>query len=295
MIYCLGNTNYDIVFNAESFSTATPGGSKLNTAVSLGRLKQPVSFISRVGKDILGSRIEGFLKKNRVATTHFLLDKHIKTNLALAFLDDEKNASYVHYGSEKTAFPPPEVDFSGSDYLLFGSMFAVAKPTDLLTEEIVKRAIKSKSLIIYDPNMRKKCSSSQHSYKQAVLKRMHQSHIIKLSDEDLEALGMKPQDLKAIMGGKYLIVTQRDKEVLFFSDKVNLQVTTEQITPLSTIGAGDGFNAGLISALYNRKVKAGQLHELSAEEWREVIASGNRVAAGVCKQKENYISQYMEL
>lgn len=245
--------------------------------------------------DILGRRIADFLGKNNVSTTYFFRDDRIKTNLALAFLDDQKNATYMHYGNEKTAFPTPRINFSGGDYLLFGSVFAIASPTDLLTEEILHQAFEGNTLIVYDPNIRKKCSSTHQNFKEAVLKRMRQSHIIKLSDEDLDAIGMTPDSLKEKMKEKYLIITQRDKEVLFFSDKINLQVRPEQITPLSTIGAGDGFNAGLIAALYRRKVNAQQLKDLSEEEWRNVITSGNTVAAEVCKQKENYISQDMNL
>lgn len=295
MIYCLGNTNYDIVFDPEGLHSGTPGGSKLNTAVSLGRMQLPVSFISRVGNDELGMRIASFLKKNNVDISRFFLNDGYKTNLALAFLDDERNASYLHYGREDTSFQTPQISFQSPDYLLFGSVFAIAKPTDQIAEEILKQAASANALRIYDPNMRKKIRLKRGNYAEMTLKRMKQAHIIKLSDEDLHAMNMSLDYLRRHTKGKYLMLTQREKEVLFFSEDLELQVKPSAIKPVSTIGAGDGFNAGLIAALHRKNTTAATLTELTAEDWKRVIAMGNEVAGNVCMQKENYISVKHEL
>lgn len=290
MIYCLGNTNYDIVFDPEGLRSGTPGGSKLNTAVSLGRMHLPVSFISRVGKDELGTRIASFLKKNNVDTSRFFLNDGYKTNLALAFLDEERNASYLHYGSEDTSFQIPQISFQSRDYLLFGSVFAIAKPTDEIAEKILKQAASANALRIYDPNMRKKIRLKHGNYAEMALKRIQQAHIIKLSDEDLHAMNISLEYLKRHSKGKYLIITRREKEVLFFSEDLELGVKPAAIRPVSTIGAGDGFNAGLIAALHRTNITAETLTQLTAEDWKRVIAMGNEVAGNVCMQKENYIS-----
>lgn len=290
MIYCLGNTNYDIVFDGDNMISATPGGSKLNTALSLGRMRLPVSFISRVGNDQLGQKIVAFLNQNRVDTSYLHLEEKFKTNLALAFLDDKKNASYLHYGSEEAAFKTPGISFTSGDFLLFGSVFAIARPTDKVVDEVLDQTAGKQIIKIYDPNMRKKCRISSDNFADLALERMQQSHIIKLSDEDLETMNLDIDSLRKKVPGKYLIVTQGGNEVLFFSDELNLKVQPEEIHPVSTIGAGDGFNAGLIDALHKNHINTHTLKKMSANDWEAVIRKGNKIAAEVCMRKENYIN-----
>ena len=94
MIYTLGETVLDILFKDGKPVSATPGGSMLNTAVSLGRMGVPVSFISEYAADTTGSIIKDFLNENGVDTS--FVSNHLdgKTSLALAFLDEKNNAAY---------------------------------------------------------------------------------------------------------------------------------------------------------------------------------------------------------
>jgi fructokinase len=48
MVYCIGETVLDIIFRDDQVIAAKPGGSMLNTAVSLGRSGIPVEFISEI-------------------------------------------------------------------------------------------------------------------------------------------------------------------------------------------------------------------------------------------------------
>ncbi|MFQ3579962.1 MAG: hypothetical protein SNJ71_07485 [Bacteroidales bacterium] len=47
-IIACGEVVYDIIFNGEFPEKALAGGSMLNTAISLGRLKLPVFFLGRI-------------------------------------------------------------------------------------------------------------------------------------------------------------------------------------------------------------------------------------------------------
>ena len=68
-IYAVGETLLDVIFRHNQPVSATPGGSMLNTAVSLGRLGTEVSFVSDYGQDHVGKIIDDFLNGNRVDTT----------------------------------------------------------------------------------------------------------------------------------------------------------------------------------------------------------------------------------
>ncbi len=96
-IYGIGETVYDIIFKDGAPQAAKPGGSVLNSMVSLGRTGLPVSFISEYGKDDVGSLIDRFLNDNGVNTSTVYRYNDANTSLALAFLDEKNDAHYTFY------------------------------------------------------------------------------------------------------------------------------------------------------------------------------------------------------
>ena len=64
----IGETILDIIFRNNQPSHADPGGSTFNTLISLGRLGEPATFISEIGKETVVDVIIDFRKKNGVFT-----------------------------------------------------------------------------------------------------------------------------------------------------------------------------------------------------------------------------------
>jgi len=60
---------------------------------------------------------------------------------------------------------------------------------------------------------------------------------------------------------------------------------------LSTIGAGDNFNAGMIAAIYKNGITGEHLATMGEDMWSKVISSGIDFASDVCMSYENYISE----
>src|SRR5512138_647308 len=98
-IYAIGETLLDIIFRDGQPQTAKPGGSMLNSVVSLGRMSLPVSFISEYGTDDVGELIGNFLKENGVDLSFVHRYEEGETALALAFLDKKNDARYTFYKS----------------------------------------------------------------------------------------------------------------------------------------------------------------------------------------------------
>lgn len=64
-----------------------------------------------------------------------------------------------------------------------------------------------------------------------------------------------------------------------------------QIQPLSTIGAGDNFNAGIIYGLLKYDVRHADLPSLDQDTWGKIIRCGMDLASEVCQSYDNYISK----
>ena len=63
-----------------------------------------------------------------------------------------------------------------------------------------------------------------------------------------------------------------------------------EIEPLSTIGAGDNFNTGLIWTLANHGVTKKVVNRLSVDIMEKILANGISFSAEVCMSYDNYIS-----
>jgi fructokinase len=127
-IYAIGEIVFDIMFKNGQPVAARPGGSMLNSSISLGRSGLPVNFIGTCGKDKTGDLISAFLEENNVGRT-FLHHENSKSIIALAFLDKDNNASYDFYKGEDTEkclnFHSP----GEQDIILFGSFYSISSPT----------------------------------------------------------------------------------------------------------------------------------------------------------------------
>ena len=124
-IYTIGETTYDIIFKNQQPTGAVVGGSVLNSSVTLGRMKMPVTFVSRIGNDQIGDISVKFLTENGVNCDQIIRFEG-NSRLALAFLDDEKNATYTFYKATEI----PELNYPNvkdGDFMVFGSTPCIAR------------------------------------------------------------------------------------------------------------------------------------------------------------------------
>ncbi|MCF0206705.1 MAG: hypothetical protein HUK15_04690, partial [Bacteroidales bacterium] len=56
-VYCIGETVYDIIFRNGKVVDSSPGGTVLNTAVSLGRFGEKVYVVGDQANDAVGNII----------------------------------------------------------------------------------------------------------------------------------------------------------------------------------------------------------------------------------------------
>jgi fructokinase len=119
--------------------------------------------------------------------------------------------------------------------------------------------------------------------------------IVRGSDEDFENLfgltdGEKVFERIRTAGCKYLIYTRNSKGAELFSNKARVHVPAANIQVVSTIGAGDSFNAGIIYGMVSKGLTGTDLSKVNQETWMELIGFGVTFAADVCGSYDNYIS-----
>ncbi len=294
-VYALGETLYEKIYRKSSLMRSIAGGSAVNTAVSLGRLGLPVYLLSEFGQDKEGDALTRFFHENHVNTDFVYRHKEGKTSVSNAHLDANNEARYQFF----TDFPkdrfliemPP---FAENDILLFGSRFAINQELKENVKTILEHALKAQALILYDPNFRKAHLSELQTIKPLILRNMNFASIIRGSDDDFANIFGAKNSSEAFQHlpdkSACLIYTTSKKGEFLHCNSYSGNFPVPKISPVSTIGAGDNFNAGLIYGLYRNNVQKKMLPSLSGRKWNELISSGIRFATEVCMSEDNYIS-----
>jgi fructokinase len=294
-IYGIGETVLDIIFKGGQPQAAKAGGSVLNSIVSMGRIELPVSFISEYGADDVGKLIDDFLKNNGVDTSYVHRFHDGSTALALAFLDHKNDAHYTFYKD----YPDNRLDIGfpaveKADIIQCGSFYAIWPEIREKFKLFISGAFDKGALIFYDPNFRKSHISELGELKPLIIENMMISSMVRGSDEDFRSIfnaETADEAWKEVRSYcKCLVYTSNAEGVSVRTPYFSGIFPVRRITPVSTIGAGDNFNAGIIASLYRNNIGREQLAKLTNSEWSGVIETAVAFASHVCMSYENYIS-----
>ena len=294
-IYAIGETVYDIIFREGIIVTGRPGGSMLNSAVSMGRAGLPVHFISEYGQDDIGAIVDSILLANSIDTRNVYRYTEGKTTVTIASLDKNNNAKYTFYrDAPKSRLGKAFPQLQKNDVLLFGSYYALAPEIRAKMVDFICQAKNVGAFIVYDPNYRTAHLHELEQLKPRLIENMQMASVIKGSEDDFNLIfGAKTVE-EAFENTskycKYLFYTMADKGVYFISEEQKIFVPSQKITPISTIGAGDNFSAGIIYSLYNHRILGDNLFELSDDSIKRIIETGIAFASDVCQSFDNYVS-----
>lgn len=293
-IYTIGETVLDIIFENDIPAAACVGGSMLNSAVSLGRMHLPVSMITGFGTDKPGRMTNDFLEKNGVDNTMVKQDPNVKTTIALAFLDDQKKASYEFYIQqpvEKASWTVPA--FNTGDLLLFGSVFSLRPYMRPYISAVLNAALKADVCSLYDPNFREAHIKDLEKLKPAIFENMNNASIVRGSDEDFKFIfGLSDPDEVYAIVSRYcqnLIITHGPDGVTVYTPGKKKYYEVPSLSAISTIGAGDSFNAGLLYGLFQIDIAPGSKPQFSEQDLDLMISCAIACASSVCQSRENYV------
>lgn len=296
-VFGIGETILDIIFRNDQPQKAVPGGSVFNGLISLGRLNVPVSFISELGNDRVGDMIRDFMEDNHITTEFVDRFPDGKSPISLAFLDDDKNADYIFYKdypAQRLEVPLPKIE--KDDIFVFGSYYSLNPVLRTRMVEFLQYAQERKAIIYYDPNFRKAHAHEAIRLMPTVLENLEFADIVRGSDEDFQNLYGKTDAEKVYKEHiqfycDRFLTTHGANGVNLHTRNFTRHFDSPRIQPLSTIGAGDNFNAGIIYGLLKYDVRHADLPSLDQETWEKIIRCGMDLASEVCQSYDNYISK----
>ncbi len=293
---CIGETVYDIIFKNDRPVEGIPGGSMLNTSVSLGRLGCHAFLVGDYANDPIGNMIEKFLSRNHVSLDYVSKYDNALSRIAIALLNDNNDAEYTFYkirkeGRASLSFPVP----TKTDLVLFGSFYGIKEEIREDLVRFVKDCQSAGAMVIYDPNFRKNHLKIRDQVMPMIDENFKLASITKGSDEDFaNILGTSnPAEVYSYItqkGGRFLIMTANRNGVTLCTPQFTKHYAVKDIPVMSTVGAGDTFNSGLLYAFGKHKIETSMLELLPEAVWDKVIRNAIGFAEHVCMSYENYLS-----
>ncbi|GAB4355648.1 MAG: carbohydrate kinase [Kiloniellaceae bacterium] len=297
MFLICGEALYDVFPETETATgfalDARIGGSSFNLAVGLARLGRRVAFFSGLSSDPLGRRLEKALSEEGVDTC-YVVKKHNPTTLAVVGLGAGGVPHFTFYGHEAADrvlaaadLPDLPAEVAG---LHFGSFSLMVGQTAETLETLARREAAGR-LISLDPNVRLGVEPDAAAWRRRVERYSEIADIVKVSAEDLDLL-FPGEAIDSVIarwharGVSLVVVTRGAAGAIASLHGERIEMPGRKVATVDTVGAGDSFQAALLSGLEDlgKATKAG-LAALTPEEVRRLVDFAISAAAVTCSRR----------
>ena len=295
----IGETVLDIIFKDDEPVSAVPGGSVFNALISLGRAGVKASFISETGNDHIGKKIIRFMESNGIDSSNVNVYADSKSPLSLAFLNENNDAEYIFYKDH----PHDQLDFiypdiQPDDIVMFGSFYAINPVIRPQVAGLLEYAKNHGAILYYDVNFRASHRNEVMKITPNLLDNLEIADVVRGSNEDFSIL-FKHNDADSVYRTDIsfychnFIYTQGAEPVEVRAEGgVNCQYPVGNTQTVSTIGAGDNFNAGFVYGLIKYGITKDDIQRgLTREQWDKLVECAQMFSCECCKSLNNYISK----
>jgi 2-dehydro-3-deoxygluconokinase len=254
------------------------GGAESNVAIALARLGHSARWISRLGADEFGLYTRNYIRGEGVDTSGVIFDEKHPT--AVFFKErrvmQEPKVYYYRKDSAASHMTPEDIrenQIADASFLhITGITPALSDTCRETVEHAIALAKKNSVPIVFDPNIRLKLWSREEA-RQTLMGIAAQCDIILPGIEEGEILtgATSPEEISRIFigqGARLVVVKLGAKGAYYRTEEEEAYVPGIEVPHIvDPIGAGDGFAAGVLSGLLQKR------------GIREAVMLGNRIGA----------------
>lgn len=260
MITTIGEALVDMIEQPDGRFDACLGGSVCNFSQAAALQGLPTTYLNPLSVDKFGDRFVALLRQKNVllGSTH---RSPCPTSLAIVSLDQQGSPTYAFHReavADRDISAAELVEGLPQDCLLLHTGGLALVPADLdKILSAVDQATRRGALISIDANLRPMAVPQRDNYIAGVLRVLERAHIVKVSDEDLDVLGLgdaTDEELAASLFGastvQLIALTRGAAGASLMTRHCTVTLAApKNLAVVDTVGAGDCFHAGLIAFL----------------------------------------------
>lgn len=260
--------------------TRSMSGAEVNVAIGLKRLGHQVEYMTRVGDDPFGKYIKQSLEENKIGTSYVSFDDEYQTGIQLKnyVLDgSDPYAPYYRKNSAASHISKEDIDkinFDGVKIVhVTGILPALSETTKEAAIYLMEKAKEKGITVSFDPNLRPALWKNQDEMIRTIQELIQKADIILPGIDECEVLyGTRNVEKLVEMicydGPKIIIIKQGSKGAFVAEDSMQYIVAGFKVDQVvDTVGAGDGFAAGVLSGI------------LDGISIKESVTRGNAIGA----------------
>ena len=278
-----GEALIDLMHSADGSVSAEPGGSPFNLALALGRLGRKTTYRSPLSSDAYGRRLAERLRASGVALGGGEVEQ--PTSLASVKVDAAGQAVYEfrREGVADRALAPLQLlnDWPADARFFHVGSLALMPPDGEQWRDLLQ-ALRGRGVCTsVDVNMRPMAAAGPLAYAHTVRQVGLQAHLLKVSEEDLLALGRTGAPLacaRSLMSDatRLVLLTLGAQGAWCLTRQHETFQAAPSVKVVDSVGAGDCFYAGFLASLDEQQALCSAPSET---QLRQALALGAQTAA----------------
>lgn len=246
-----------------------PGGAPMNVAYHLNRFGIDALTASSIGNDEKGENLVSFIKNCGMETSLIQVHPTLPTSEVKVWLDEKNNASFeicepVAW-DEITLTPELKKAAETCSAIVYGSLASRNEPT----RNTLYSLLENNLLKIMDVNLR-----APFKHREVIEPLLKKSDIVKLNDSELTEIGKwygftgELKDVALMLTNhfslKALLITRGENGACIVKEGHYYEHPGFVVKVTDTVGSGDAFLAGFLSAWFRNKSIAEALNDACA-------------------------------
>lgn len=273
------------------FSTGG-GGKGANQAIAAARVGADVSFVARVGDDLLGKEGIKRLNEERINTSYVFRDSVVPTGVAFIIVDDNAENSIVVSSGANARLSPDDIETVSNEISLAEIVLVQLESPIESVYTAIKKAHEKGATVILNPAPAQELAQHIFQYIDIITPNVVEAEML---------TGIKVTDVKSLhmivnrffdFGTKNVIITLGSKGYFAGFQNIMEIIPAFKVTPIDTTGAGDVFSGSLAAFLAEGMTIESAARMANAAASISVTRLGAQNAAPKRSEVDEFIASY---